>query len=359
VRELRVRSGTLLGVAVIAAAVLAALVVVVVGWNRGQDDASSSPQTPTLPDITVLSAPDGQSSAPPGADGGPRPEVAGQVVVAPREVLFGDTVRARFEIVVDKEAVDPDSVRVAADFEPWDVVGRSALTREDDGDLSYLRTAFLLRCVSGTCVPSGQSARHEFRPARITYGAPSGEKVEESFVEVPLPPVRMYSRFAIANRDANPFESPWRADTLTLPAVTYGRSPGLLIVVLLGAAAFAVAAGVALAYVAWPRRAPAPPPEPAPPPPEPALSPLEQALVLLEHSIRVNGAAAQRRALEQVAEQLELSDWGDPKLAREARVLAWSEDVPPVEETTSLAARVRSALPVVEQAEQNGDGRVA
>ena len=90
----------------------------------------------------------------------------------------------------------------------------------------------------------------------------------------------------------------------------------------------------------------------------PVLSPLEQALVLLEQSIRTNGAAAQRRALEQVAEQLELSDWGDAQLAREARVLAWSEDVPPVEETTSLAARVRSVLPEVEEPEENGDGRV-
>jgi hypothetical protein len=86
------------------------------------------------------------------------------------------------------------------------------------------------------------------------------------------------------------------------------------------------------------------------------LSPLEQALELLEDSIRVNGAAEQRRALEQVAEQLELSEWGDSKLAREARVLAWSEDVPPVEQTTSLAARVRDVLPEVEEPSENGDG---
>jgi hypothetical protein len=40
-------------------------------------------------------------------------------------------------------------------------------------------------------------------------------------------------------------------------------------------------------------------------------------------------------------------------------VLAWSEDVPPVELTTRLAARVRSALPVVEEPSENGDGNGA
>jgi hypothetical protein len=333
VRDLKIRPGVLLAVGIGAAALLAALVVVVIGWQGG-----------------------GEGSAAPGAE--PLPEIEAGVVVAPREVLFGDTVQARFEIVLDKGRVDPDSVRVAADFAPWEIVGRSAPRRQDDGDVAYLRTTFVLRCVTGTCLPSGQSARYDFRPARIAFGAPSDQRIEESSIELPLPPIRVYSRFAAASRDADPFSSPWRADVLSLPALSYGFSPGVLLVILLGGAALAAIAGLMLAYVAWPRRAPAPPPEPPPPAPVPVLSPLEQALVLLEHSIRSNGAAAQRRALEQVAEQLELADWGDARLAREARVLAWSEGVPPVEETTSLAARVRSVLPEVEEPEENGGVRV-
>ena len=86
-------------------------------------------------------------------------------------------------------------------------------------------------------------------------------------------------------------------------------------------------------------------------PPAPPLSPLEQALILLEQSIRVDGAADQRRALELVAEELELADWGDRDLARTARALAWSEGVPPANETTQLAARVRTALPLEEEAD--------
>ena len=331
--ELTARPGFLLAGGAALAALLGALAVVLVGWQRVDG-------TPGL------------------ASGEPPPAIEADVVVAPREVLFGDTVRARFEIVVDKERVDAESVRISADFAPWEVVGKAATGRQDDGDTAYLRTTYVLRCVSGTCVPSGQSARHGFRPARIAFGAPRDQQTEESSIELPLPAIRVYSRFAAASRDADPFESPWRADVLSLPAVSFGLAPGRLLAVLLGGAALAAVAGLALAYAAWPRRLPAPPPEPAPPPPEPVLSPLEQALVLLERSIRTNGAADQRRALEQVAEQLELSDWGDPRLAREAKVLAWSEEAPPVEETTSLAARVRGALPEVEEPDENGDGRV-
>ena len=352
-RELRPTQSTLLGAAVVAAALLAALVVILFGWDRGQDEAAS-PLPPTLPTATV----DVPTVGAPVVPEGPPPEATAEVVVAPREVLFGDTVNARFDVVVDRKRVDPDSVRIAADFDPWEVVGRPATRRVDDGSTSYVRTTYALRCVSGTCVPSGQSGRYSFPPARIAYGAPSDEQIEENSIEVPLPPIRVYSRFAVANRDSDPFESPWRADALTLPAVSYDISPGLLIAVLLVGALLAAVAGLALAYVAWPRREPAPAPAPPPPPPVTVLSPLEQALELLENSIRVNGAAEQRRALEQVAEQLELSEWGDSKLAREARVLAWSEDVPPVEMTTSLAARVRSALPEVEEPSENGDGHV-
>jgi hypothetical protein len=330
VRDLNVRPGVLLAVGAGLAAVLAAVIVVLIGWNRGSG-----------------------STAQPSAES-PEP-IRAAIVVNPREVLFGDTVTARFDIVVDTERVDPESVRIAADFEPWELAGRTPLIRRDDQGRAYLRSTFVLRCVSGTCVPSGQSSRYDFRPARIAFGAPSDERIQESSIELPLPPIRVFSRFAVGNRDAAPFQSPWRHDEFTLPAVSYGVSPLLLVVLALVGAGLAVALAVGLAYVAWPRREPAPPPAPAPPPPFEILSPLEQALVLLENSIRVNGAAEQRRALEQVAEQLELADWGDSTLAREARVLAWSEDVPLVETTTGLAARVRAALPEVEEVMENGD----
>ncbi len=142
--------------------------------------------------------------------------------------------------------------------------------------------------------------------------------------------------------------APWRADLLSLPAASYRLPPAVLVVLLVLGAAFAGLVAIALAYAVWPRAAPVALAEPEPElAPEPVLSPLEQALVLLEQSIRVDGASDQRRALELVAEELEQAEWGDPDLARTARVLAWSEGAPPIDETTGLAARVRSSLPVV------------
>ena len=110
--------------------------------------------------------------------------------------------------------------------------------------------------------------------------------------------------------------------------------------------------GAALAFVAIPRRQPAPEPEPEPEPePLPLLTPLEQALELLEDASRADGAEDRRRALELVAEVLDL---GHPDLARAARTLAWSEDDPLVEQTSGLATRVRTHIDISE----NGNGRV-
>jgi hypothetical protein len=94
VPELRVPRGALLAASVVAAALLGGLAVVLVA-SHGDGDSQGSPS------------------------GEPTPEIEAGVVVAPREVLFGDTVQARFEIVVDKNRVDPESVRIAADLSPW------------------------------------------------------------------------------------------------------------------------------------------------------------------------------------------------------------------------------------------------
>ena len=78
------------------------------------------------------------------------------------------------------------------------------------------------------------------------------------------------------------------------------------------------------------------------------LTPLEQALELLEDAGRADGTEERRRALELVAEVLDLEH---PELARAARTLAWSEDDPEVEQTSGLAVRVRATI------DTNGNGR--
>jgi hypothetical protein len=285
-------------------------------------------------------------------------EIEAETSLSSRTAFFGDTVLAHVDVLLDKTRVDPESVRVAADFVPFEAIGRPQRSRRDAGDSAHVRITFVLRCLSGACVPAADSEQVDFLPTRVSFAAPSEqEEVDESSLTVDWPAIVVYPRFTPELTEDATTQS-WRADLLTLPSVSYRRAPGLVAALLLTSAALLVFAGGGLAYLAWPKRLPEPPPAPPPPPPEPVevVSPLEVALALLEQSIRTDGAADQRRALELVAEELELEDWGDRDLARTARALAWSEEVPPIEETTRLAARVRSALPVREESMENGGG---
>ncbi len=335
-RELMPRRGILTALGVGAAAAVAALAVVVftLGQSEERRRGATSPTTPS--------------------------GIEARATLSPPVALFGDTVRAQVEVLLDKTRVDPDSVRVAGNFSPWEVIGTSVRERRDASKTAYVRTTFVLRCVSGACVPSGQSAPLEFDRARISYVDAGDPSLRQSSIRARWPVLLVYSRFAAANlEDRDVVTAPWRADLLALPATSYRLSPGTLAALLVLGAALAALGAAALVYLAWPRRAPGELPEPEPElPPEPALSALEQALALLEEPMRVDGGADQRRALELVAEELELAEWGDPDLARTARVLAWSEEIPSVDDSSDLAARVRSALPEIYEDCENGDGNV-
>jgi len=288
----------------------------------------------------------------------PPPEVQAEADLGPKVALFGDTVQAHVDVVVDRTRVDPDSVRIAADFAPFEIVEKPDRRQTSAGDLAYVRTAYTLRCLSPACVPSGRSTTYQFDPGRVSFARVTRAAANESSVRVPWPSFRVFSRVAATDLQNNLRSSaPWQADVITLPAASFRLAPGFLVALLLMAALALAAGGIALAAVAWPRREAAPPPPPPVLPAEPALSPLEQALVLLEQSVRQDGAEEQRRALELVAEELETAGWGDRTLANAARRLAWSEAAPPIDATSDLAARVRAAVELTYAASENGDGR--
>jgi len=323
--------------ALVAVALVAALAVAYLGWERPEDDGGGGGGArPTVPVPGVEAPPTVQ---PPVAR--PSSPVAAGTNLLPRTVFFGDTVTAQVDLVLDRRRVDPDSVRMAATFSPWEVVGKPRRERRDAGSTTFLRATYVLRCLSSPCVPSGQAAPLQFDPARVVLtrrgvGAGSTERLR---LEWPL--LTVYSRFASAAFEGRRgLSSPWRAELVELPEPSHPVSPLALTGLLAGLGLLLLAASGTLVYLVWPRPAP-PPPEPEPPPP-PRLTPLEQALALLEEAAGENGAAERRRSLELVAEALE--EWGDPDLARWARVLAWSESAPEADETADLAARVRATL---------------
>jgi hypothetical protein len=333
-------------VVLLAIALLTALAVVGVSAYRDGEDAG---EVATVPDDL-----DPGTVRPPGS-GLPERGIEARGVIEPRTILFGDTIRVRVDVFLDRRKVDPDSVRISTEFVPWELSRPQERVRRDAGSNTYLGTTYTMRCTSSPCLPGNESSALEFSPARVSYASPGAAPGARGSLPVDWPLLLVYSRFAAANlEDATgpAAAAPWRADLETVPAATYRFPAGLLIPGALVLAVLLAAGGAALAWLAVPRRTPLPEPEPEPEP-EPVilLTPLEQALELLEDASRSDGTEDRRRALELVAEVLDLEH---PDLARAARALAWSEDDPLVEQTSGLATRVRTTI----DATGNGNGRV-
>ena len=123
-------------------------------------------------------------------------EIEGRGTFAPRAALFGDDVRAQADVTVDTDLVDPGSVRVAADFSPWEVVGTPERVIRSAGDIAYIRTTFVLRCLSGACAPTSRFELFDFPQARIMFAAPDARSAGESSIRMAWPPMPVYSRYS-------------------------------------------------------------------------------------------------------------------------------------------------------------------
>ena len=281
--------------------------------------------------------------------------IAIQSTFSPRVARFGDTINAWIDVTLDRRRVQPGSVRVRPQFAPWSVVAPPVRVRRDARSTSYIRTTYVLRCVISPCVPQRDTSSLEFDPVRVAYTTTRGQKRTSDLIRWPV--LVIHSQIVSDDYD-NPaaVATPWRADALTLPAVSYRVSPSRLRVGALVVGALLTLTAIVLAVLSIPARAPRPEPEPEPEP-EP-LPPLEHALVLLEADVQVNGAADRRRALELVAEEME--ERGDVRIARRARSMAWSEDDPAVDATRGLAGQIRAVIAQDEpEAEAVGDAHLA
>ena len=310
-------------VAVAAVAGVSTLAVALLAWDRGREGESS----PTAGE----------------------PGIQARTDLSPRRVLFGDTVTALVDVTLDRNRVDPDSIRVLADFAPWKVLATPERVRRDGETTTSIRTTYVLRCVTNACISDDAAAVQNdtevqsFGQAQVTYMA-SEERASTSRVslQVPWPRLTVGARFSARDAlSAGASTSGWRADLLSLPTYTYRVTPRLVFGLLCVAGVLLAIAGGAFVHRARRRRAP-PAPEAVDGPRESVMTPLDRALALLEDSARLDGAADQRRALELVAAAL--VGRGDTKLGHESRALAWSELVPGVRETNGMATQARAAL---------------
>jgi hypothetical protein len=273
----------------------------------------------------------------------PGRSLAATASLTPAYHLFGDTVHARVDVVLDRERLDPARVRLETSFAPYRPVRRIERVRDDVGSMTRLRYLIDLRCVTLPCLPQvGGVKRVEFAPATVAY---SGSGLAAPKVVLRWPAANAVSRLdpvALQQRDPR-LPPPWQVDATRLAAPTYRVPPGPAFWALVAAAALLVAAAALFLRPYLPRpsllygRRPV------------RLTPLEHALALVE-AAGTRGAEEERKALELLAEELRRS--GEPDLAWTASSLAWAPESPDGEPTLALAVDVRRVI----EEHSNGHG---
>lgn len=273
----------LIAAAVGAVLVVAAVVAVATGVLGGADEGAAPPERPLVATATI------------------RPPTS----------LFGDLVTARADVVVDRRRVEPDAVRVVADFAPLALAAPPHRTTTTSGDTASISYRFDLLCLTEECVPAGDSKQLQLPAARVRAQLRDGTSSDE---ELEWPALDIARR--IPRSDLSTSVSPrWRQQT-ELPAVTYETDPSGVAAVLTLAAALLAAAGLGIA--AWElegyRRARRRRAE--------ARSLLAYTLDLVREST-ARGPDDRRKALAQLARVL-ARDPNDGRLAGDATRLAWS-----------------------------------
>jgi hypothetical protein len=227
------------------------------------------------------------------------PAVRARAFVSPTVFLFGDTVRVRVEVLLDRRRVKPGDVSLHARFFPYKPVAPAKREIRSGGPLTLVTYSLRLRCLDTNCLPRVAPVHVQFAPARVVYqlhGATGS-------LTLTWPPLVVYSRVDLpdlANVDPDR-EAPWVAELTSLPKVTYGISPGLVGGLMIGGTGLFLLAALGLAWPFLARWLRLPVREPATHP----LTALERALLVLEHDGVGEGAVeARRSALQLVAAEL-------------------------------------------------------
>ena len=273
--------------------------------------------------------------------------------LTPRVQLFAEPVVARVDVLVDSERYDPDRVRVAASFAPYERDGDVVLTRRDQGRYTHLRYEFIVRCLTYECLPEvgggppevqpgglppatqtggfGERKTFTLKAARVLYDDP--DKGAQRVRNVSWPVIQSVSRLNLGDTNVAGIGFPFEASVTPLPQASYRISPALFGIGLLIAALALLALPVGLIARSL-RRKPPPVVEE-----EPELTPLERALRLVEWACDRDGEE-RRAALEALAGAL---DAGESELGADARRLAWSRVPPAPEAMRRLVRSVRES----------------
>lgn len=266
--------------------------------------------------------------------------------------LFGEPVVAYVDVIVDREQVDPDALRVKTDFEPYDTVGETTVAQEEIGRFTHVRYSTKLRCLTEDCIPRtltgdvtisqtpglplfpenqqrDEKRKYEFPPAIVTAEA---EPKDRTLGRVVWPPLRSVSRINWYDSSVVGQGFPFVSTVTPVPEPSYRISPTVLGIALLVLAIALVALPVAYFVRRYRSRR-----EPSRSQ-KPSLSPLERALALVEWASRRPSVDERREALEALAYEL---DAEADETANRARAQGWSPPSPAAEDMTGLVEEIR------------------
>ncbi|MDX6398755.1 MAG: hypothetical protein QOJ43_2163 [Gaiellaceae bacterium] len=246
---------------------------------------------------------------------------AASTSITPQTSAFGDPLTARLRILVDRNEIDPDTIRVLSFFQPWS--DRTTTERVDAGNITALTYTTQLRCLTLSCTSRDQ------RELTFRFGARIVSDVRP-VQQVRWPEVSVVTRIPVETGPAentgetpNEWPPPWRA-AVSLPDVSYRAPPaplawglGVLGALLVAAAAAGGWRLLRRGRLLSAREVPA----------------LERALQLLRSA---QSDEERRAALEALALALETEL--EPKLAKPVRQLAWSQGRPTESAAAELAA---------------------
>jgi hypothetical protein len=253
--------------------------------------------------------------------------------VTPARSLFGQVLTAHARLIVDPRRVDPASVQLDVNLNPFHVRTELRKVTKGLGRAAVVDFTYAIQCVTRDCVPLGKGTGamdEQLKPATATYRGRDGVAGK---AQVTWPVFAVQSRLTA---EEIALSTPHIADGSTPPPVSWAVAPGLLGGLALGAAALLVlgagwlvaAAAAGNTRLVRTRRIPA------------HLTPIERALVLAEHAAAHGEVDESRKALERLAEELRKRQAGAQ--ADDAERLAWSESGPSPETVAELATSVRS-----------------
>jgi hypothetical protein len=243
--------------------------------------------------------------------------IRARATLAPAVHLFGDRVLAEIVVTLDPDQVDPASVTLDSDFDPYSIIGRSRQQADSEG-VVVQRHRFTLTCLRLRCLPGRTQRLFPLEAAAVRYRLRTGPSERLS---VEWPRLTATSRLDPEELAERPNEL-FRAD-VSPPAATYRVEPGTLVGILVGAALLLVVVAAALLspelrrllLLRARRRDPLA-----------GMTSLQRALKLVERSLASGTADEQRKAIDLLARELRRA--GDDELSAAARQLAWSARAP-------------------------------